>query len=506
MRGAWILGVCLGLGVAGTASAAERFAALQARLESGRIGSVEALVAGLPQDLRTHYALAFESRSLQGASPANPRAILFGSDAGLVVTFNGEAGERGYDAVETMEFDAAAERFVFREIRFAPDGDPAGRTISEPNPARCTACHGVPARPVWDAPPAWPGIYGERYHAGLSAEEARGMRQFLALQPAHPRYRHLIGAARLAERESYVPTARQAYDGVTVEPANAQLSALLATLNVRSIRAELAAQPGFAAHRYVLLAMAQGGCGTPASFYPDREQALLERDYAAFQRLASAADRRQSASKALRRASRTEALRGAGAPADFAALRFVAERSFGLATRHWTLALEHDSYDLAAPDGALTLGQALWELVAGQDRALRDLASYRTFGADDRYCAHLRRESRRALGAWYAEHALAAPAEPASAPAGSRPALLDSCIGCHSSGVGPPLPFADPAQLGARLHERRYPRGRLLDELLYRLAPEAGAGRMPRGLNPSPREQQELEGYFLSLAAAQRGD
>jgi hypothetical protein len=45
-----------------------------------------------------------------------------------------------------------------------------------------------------------------------------------------------------------------------------------------------------------------------------------------------------------------------------------------------------------------------------------------------------------------------------------------------------------------------YPHGRLLDEILYRLTPEAGAQGMPLGLSISDDERRGLEEYFLLLA------
>lgn len=83
------------------------------------------------------------------------------------VTFNGDPGQRGYDSVETLEFDPVSSAFRLREIRFGP-GAPR---ISGVNPEPCAACHDSPARPIWDTPPSWPGVYGERYGAGLSGEE-----------------------------------------------------------------------------------------------------------------------------------------------------------------------------------------------------------------------------------------------------------------------------------------------------------------------------------------------
>jgi mono/diheme cytochrome c family protein len=506
MGGRKILVVWATLGIATVHARTPGFDALQHLVESKGIGSVEALVAALPADLRTHYTLAFSSRSLQTASFEYPRVILYGTDASLVVTFNGESTQRGYGAVETMEFDQSTNAFIFREIAFAPSGDPSANIISGPNPARCVACHGAPARPIWDAPPTWPGIYGERYGGGLTSVEASGIRAFLQLQPTHARYRYLVDAARFANRSTYVPSTQLTYNGATVESPNARLSALLASFNVRSILSELMAQPGFGAHRYALLAAAGANCGAPARFYPEKAQAAIQSDYESFQRLTRTADKREAESKILRRASRDQAVRWAGETLELEALRFVSERSLGLSTGHWTLALERATYDFSAPESALTLAAALFEIVAGQDGALRDLAAYRDFSNHDGYCDHLRQESRRTLAAWYAEHPLGAPAwaAPDQASAAMHPGSIESCVSCHSSGAAPRLPFSDPAALAKQLAgDDRYPHGRLLDEILFRLTPEAGADRMPRGMNPTPSEQRELETYFLSLASPQ---
>ena len=258
--------MCLCLAIfAGSASAGEfAFESLNQVIAAGHVNSVEGLLAALPRDLLIHYSLVFSSRSLQDASFENPRAVLFGSDAQFILTFNGDPSQHGFDAVETMEFDAHANRFIFREITFSPDEAQPTVKISDPNPARCVACHDRPARPIWDVPPAWPGVYGERYGAGLSALELKGLRRFLAAQASHPRYRYLLGAAALADRDTYVANSRAAYNGVAVDPPNARLSAHLAAFNVRSILSELAAQPGFASYLYALLASAGSSCGAVA--------------------------------------------------------------------------------------------------------------------------------------------------------------------------------------------------------------------------------------------------
>ena len=487
------------------------FAALRQLIETRDVRTVEGLIEALPVELRTHYSLVFASRSLQGASFAAPRAILFGDDATLVVTFNGDTNERGHDAVETMEFDPLTHQFLFREITF-PTGREGGEPhFSDANPARCAACHGAPARPVWDSAPLWPGVYGERYRAGLSAIEAAGLKTFLAQQRSHPRYRGLLGAENLSHRDTYVPTSRELYNGVMPEPPNARLSMLLATLNVRSIVSEIVRAPAARAHRYVLLAAAVGGCGPLVQFYPDAPAISITDKYAAYEASAGTPRLQQAANKVRRRASDRDARHGLAVPIEAGQLRFVSEQSLGVSTRHWTLALEQGTRDLAAPESAATLDQALFEWVAASDPDLRSMAAYRSFGADDGYCAYLRRESRKALEPWYQAH----PVRPATVPLGVSgqqtaaevsqaavaPALLERCAACHRGEVGPALPFADTDALALALHREGYRRGRLLDEILYRLAPEAGVDAMPRGINITARERGEMEAYFLALAS-----
>jgi mono/diheme cytochrome c family protein len=477
---------------------------LSGLIRTGNARTVEDVLPLLPPELRDNYALAFSSRSLQDATPSAPRAILYGSDARLIITFNGDAGRRGYDALETMQFDERSNSFHFRELSFPSTGE--GVKVSEDNPARCAACHGRPARPIWDSPPSWPGIYGERYRAGLSKAESVGMRAFLARQPSDPRYRHLIGARRFGERATYVATAHALYNGETFDPPNVRLSRLLATMNVRSLVSELSNAPAFAPHRYVLLAAAGGNCGSVTSFFPASLQAALTQAMAVHERFSVAAVSGQEAAKRMRRASSSDGYRAGVAAGDPTALRFIAEELVGLPRQRWSLALEANTVDLASPDGALSLEQLFFEKLAASEPELRDLRSFRSFTASDAYCGELRLRSQRELHTFYdaiGVERLRAAGTPAPGADTGRPALLDHCIACHNGKVGPALPFGEPAALGPRLTAGDYPRGRLLDEILYRLASPAGPDRMPRDFNPTQAEQHDLENYFMRLAARQ---
>src|SRR5213076_1861879 len=145
--------LCLLLGLLGPAppgqAAGFNFASLQALLSHQDIGSVEELIAALPAAQRNRYALVFESRSLQGATPENPRVILFGPDARIILTFNGSPAQRGFRVVETMEFDDGEKEFRLRELVFPdPAAGAAQVQVSEVNPPHCARCHGAPPRPV----------------------------------------------------------------------------------------------------------------------------------------------------------------------------------------------------------------------------------------------------------------------------------------------------------------------------------------------------------------------
>jgi hypothetical protein len=74
------------------------------------VRTIEETLALLPTDLRANYTLVFASRSLQAATFSAPRAILYGVDGRFIVSFNGDANERGYDVLETMQFDERSNR------------------------------------------------------------------------------------------------------------------------------------------------------------------------------------------------------------------------------------------------------------------------------------------------------------------------------------------------------------------------------------------------------------
>jgi hypothetical protein len=499
------------------------FAALRSVIETHQVNSVEELIPLLPVALRSRYVLVFASRSLQQATYSAPRVILYGSNAHLVLTFNGEASQRGFNSVETLEF-GQDRQFRLREIRFPAPGSGEAVLVSEPNPPTCQGCHGSPARPVWDSWPLWPGAYGQRYGAPLSPQEHVGLEGLIARQASHPRYRHLMGLQQLADPETFRGSRSKRYAGALREPPNAELGALLGGLAVESLARQLSERAGFAAFQYALLGLAEGNCGAVADFLPSaaRGAALV-----GLRRLTDASVRANRWAAALKEERlraldaattahqlRTGSVNAAPPEAALVPLRLIAEAGLALDTGTWTLALEKRTYDFTPSPGTRpTLRDALLHEMAAQEPTLVELSSYATSVDGDRYCRYLQRRSQAALSskdvAASVDWSLSDPTRVAHAadnlPVGLHPdQILRICAACHEAGVAPQIPFLDAAALKQALLSETGPGAPLLDEVLFRLSPAAADGRMPQGIGLSDAERGELERYFVALATQVR--
>ncbi len=480
-----------------------------------RVTTVERALELLSPSLRSRFALVFNSRSLQEASFSDPRAVLFGNDARFVVTFNGKADQPGFNALEIMEFDDQGSRFEFREILF-PDGTAqADRVVvSEANPAKCAACHGQPLRPVWDTYPTWPGAYGEQYRAPLARTELDGLKGFLKAQPTHPRFQSLKNVELFADPNSFVSTARVLYAGMETEPPNAVLSRLLATLSARMIAHEVASAPQFQAYRYALLGALSKDCGQIDAYFTESFGKALAPGLARFSERSTGATAQQLALKSLRLqpGGRGPADRSSADVERLDTFRFLAEALLGISTTQWTPSLEKDTFDFSSPQPfAVELDSQLRAIVAGSDASIQDLASLRDVGAGPRYCRYLQARSRAMTRELRVDEAVLAARQrlanrtaalTMSLDAAGRPGALKTCVACHEGGVGPKLPFAASEELQKQLATGGYPHGTLVSEILFRLSPEAGQGRMPRGKILSDDDRKALEAYFRGLVAS----
>lgn len=122
----------------------------------------------------THYVLLPRSLSLHESSYSDPRAMVYGGDGKMVLTFNGKSTQGGYERLEVMCFNEQLSKFEFREVTFPSEatGELADLTksqrrqpyvISKLNSSGthdCRQCHGNPTRPNWDSYADWPSSFG----------------------------------------------------------------------------------------------------------------------------------------------------------------------------------------------------------------------------------------------------------------------------------------------------------------------------------------------------------
>lgn len=122
------------------------------------------------------YTLAYESLSQQKASYENPRAIVFGDTARMVIAYNGHPSQKGFSSLETMEY-VDDHGFIFRELGFVKEGyvndlpsdeidsslSSENLIVSAANPSKCFSCHDTTfanPRPIFEKYRVWPGFYG----------------------------------------------------------------------------------------------------------------------------------------------------------------------------------------------------------------------------------------------------------------------------------------------------------------------------------------------------------
>lgn len=167
------------------------FSEMMEMAKSPSVNSVADFLANLPLEIRDDFTLIHTSGSLQGSSYENPRALIYNQDGSLMMTFNGDPSQRGYEAVEVARFDQEKRKIEFYEIAYKADAkrathgnhiplaaddiafeDPT-RVISKANPMKCMFCHSAePSRLqtipqeqrlasyIWQSYDQWPQNYG----------------------------------------------------------------------------------------------------------------------------------------------------------------------------------------------------------------------------------------------------------------------------------------------------------------------------------------------------------
>jgi hypothetical protein len=196
-----------------------------------------------------------QSRSIQQGSLENPRVLLFGTDAKLIVAFNGSPEQSGYANLEILHFQDETETFELRSIEFGE-----AVRFSEANPVTCTACHKASPQPVWkdygspNEPSGhgqWLGTYGPS-HDLVPKELRPALLSFWAAAAGHPRYRLLLRDSE-SDLFPYQPTGDPLRWQHRFRPNN-RLSRLLARLNARRVARAVHENELFRERKNLLLA------------------------------------------------------------------------------------------------------------------------------------------------------------------------------------------------------------------------------------------------------------
>jgi hypothetical protein len=225
---------------------------LKRLVQANDIKSTSDLLSKLPAEMFKIPAIIFKSRSLQEASFANPRVVLFNGDASLAISFNGDPSQEGYEAIEIMNFDNDKLAFEFEEIVFEKDladrenylllqnlkqeieGLKDRSTRSGINPKVCLACHRENPRPNWESYPIWPGVFGQSDDNlyVFNDQESKAATEFVRRKSENSRYKFLL------------------FPKGYMEPSNARITFLLSQLNFKRLAKRILCHPDYNNYSY----------------------------------------------------------------------------------------------------------------------------------------------------------------------------------------------------------------------------------------------------------------
>lgn len=235
-------------------------------IQQQHLTSIEQLLPLLPKEYRSESVLMHTSKSKQEASYENPRVILSGSDGKLVMAFNGDPSQVGFNKLELIQWRDESKSFEFREITF-PQNSQGKIEFSAPNPKACLDCHGGnDPRPNWHPYPSWPGAFGSqddivgdkfdnfketfptrhsRYDFDQGRKEALYVDKLKLAAKTHPRYKFL---ENLNTHYDY-PGELDRLKGTP----NSNLTGRLADLNFQRIARKIKTIPNYQTFKYAIL-------------------------------------------------------------------------------------------------------------------------------------------------------------------------------------------------------------------------------------------------------------
>lgn len=456
----------------------------QKKIQDSKAQTLEHALELVPSAFFQNYVLMYRSRSLQDASYLMPRAIVFGRSSKFIMAFNGHEKQKGYNNLEIIQYREKTQRWEFREVTFFADKPPL---FSEANPAKCLECHQSPQRsnvdprPNWEPYNFWPGTYAsvdeeirpklkpdyEGFLSGdkssLSAPLTKFIEQDFVLvdeqslelenlnrfqqqiKPSHPRYKFL---GRFSLRN---PLA---------------LTKALVILNMNRVARLAKEELGdlFPVYKYALLGLGDYADMTSSARLKFRcadvymPQDVLQKHLA-----------RTLAQKSL---PEKEYLRPQGSTSwkyGFAAGLDTIFLPLGINTNDWSMDFRTDGRFAAqdrftSPHDSRSHFRVAMENVYPQDEAIH------------MDCKQLKAASEVALSEFNSTGDLERRLQSPVVVQNQKP-LIQRCISCHvnyeDGGQAPAIPFDNLTKLKPLLHQGKYRRGTLFDEILFRTGDHA---------------------------------
>jgi hypothetical protein len=465
--------------------------------------SIEALLPVLKKrdpNIFHDYVMLYGSRSLQESSATNPRVLLITKKAEMILSFNGDEKQKGFNELEVMFFDKNENRFNFQEFSFQNGKVKA----SEVNPRKCLACHQSPfrkdvdPRPNWEAYNLWPGVFGsvghisdvtdQIYEKGVLVKQPR-YNEFLATQrkqeesitdifftsyqPQHPRYSQLVPFQKFQDNKT-----SHYYSGVGADylPAPNRtplfLTQSLAVLNARRLARLIQTDYPEIQEAYKYALMSAVKC-FELPLPPD----LMEWH----KKKLSAQNISWDPSIMNKNVGKLEY-----------AMDFIF-KAYGIDTADWTTDFNTNGQFAMTEKYGIPSGSSVSNPAYAE--SFQEIWNLPEFDADDD-CSALKKKSLEVLSQKISP-TLHPPELTEIVDAQKKP-LLDRCISCHVlSDVAPFIPFDDPGALKVALKKND---GRLYQKILYRLGPMPNfRDAMPPQGYVYPGQKQDVLNFISGL-------
>ncbi len=446
-----------------------------------------------------YYLLAYRSRSLQGATPEFPRAIVFYPTGEFAASFNGHPKQKGYQQIELYRFNYQKNNFEFYELSFRENEKP---TLSEPNPQKCLDCHQSlgretpDPRPNWEPYFFWPGFYGsvsgvfktklskltdneaDKIHVDKDAlllkeipYEQKWYSQFMGIiRPNHPRYKVL---------EPYNKDQALVDAKIYGSHSAADLKTLMYT--------QRAAQLNF---RRVARLMQED-----EEVFEYLKEAIVALLNCSSNKLPTDFAKWLFENSSFKGQGRTrphvlnmgDQIRLLFEPfyfnTDDWSMDFKTDGRFAFSNRFGTPGRPHIELLLAINSLSPTMAKAS-SLSCRDPEFVRSLEKYYDLRTA------IRLQEKRSGNKEKFEKLKNAP-------------LINRCISCHASPSSrdvPHIPFDNPSELKKLLFEVKYKQGTLLDEIIYRTGAHANSDEQmpPRGI-PTQKQRDDMISYLKSL-------